>query len=81
MSPKIGPRRRPRKRSHTYHRFWWWLAREAALRVIYPSAIGTAAEAVARKQLIGPDTHRIRALAELVLQQYPARRHWPGDRP
>ncbi len=34
MSPRLRPRRRPRKQSVDFSRLWWLLATEAALQVV-----------------------------------------------
>jgi hypothetical protein len=76
VSPAIRARKRPRKRSWTFHRFAWLLTREAVLRICYPLAVFTPADEQCRRHLLTRDVDKLVWLANAVLRMHPRRRYW-----
>lgn len=70
------PRRRPRVESVSFRGFFWVLVREAAVRIIHPSSMGTPAERAARLAVNSGSTFQIRSTAVACLAYHPERETW-----
>jgi hypothetical protein len=72
------PRSRPRVDSLSFRVFGWVVLREAALRVIYPSAVGSISEPAARRTLAASDTSEVRDVTRVALAVHPERVRFGG---
>jgi hypothetical protein len=69
-------RLRPRRKSVNFRSLWWVVVREASLRVLFPSQIGSTAEHNARATCCDPDTAALNRCVGAVLEARPERRYW-----
>jgi hypothetical protein len=77
----IKARSRPRVRSVNFRRVWWWVLREAAVRIWFPYASDPYSSRALRRRLCGAQRSTILAISARWLALHPERRTWPPQSP
>lgn len=82
MGSSIRRRRgRARVESYSFQSLFWLLTREAAIRILTPSALGASWERNSRALVAKADTTDLRSHTAAILKARPERQYYPAVAP